>query len=90
MHGNVSEWCWDRFGEDYYAVSPTDDPAGPEAGIFRVMRGGSADNLQRHNAELARSARRAWGHPDLRIQARGMNHMFVGFRVVVEAGASSP
>ena len=85
MHGNVSEWCMDRFGEDYYALSPTDDPAGPETGVFRVLRGGSADNLKRRNVELARSARRAWGHPDLPILQRGMNHMYVGFRVVVEA-----
>lgn len=85
MHGSVSEWCMDRFGEDYYALSPTDDPVGPETGIFRVLRGGSADNLRRRNVELTRSARRSWGHPDLRIQQRGMNHMCIGFRVVVEA-----
>jgi formylglycine-generating enzyme required for sulfatase activity len=86
MHGSVSEWCLDRFGADYYLLSPTDDPAGPETGVFRVMRGGSVDNLRRRNVELARSARRAWGHPDLRILQRGMNHMCIGFRVVVEAG----
>lgn len=50
------------------------------------MRGGSAEHLKRRNAEFARSARRAWGHPDLRIAQRGMNSAYVGFRVVVEAG----
>jgi len=40
MHGNVYEWCQDRFGEDYYAGSPTDDPPGPERGAYRVVRGG--------------------------------------------------
>jgi formylglycine-generating enzyme required for sulfatase activity len=87
MHGNAAEWCLDRFGADYYALSPTDDPAGPPTGIFRVLRGGSADNLSRQNPEFARSARRAWGHPDLRIDQRGMNHVSVGFRVVAEASA---
>jgi len=86
MHGNVSEWCQDRFGEDYYMLSPTDDPTGPESGIFRVMRGGSADHLARGNLEFVRSARRAWGHPDLRVLQRGMNHMRIGLRVVAEAG----
>ncbi|MBM4149338.1 MAG: hypothetical protein FJ224_09865, partial [Lentisphaerae bacterium] len=84
MHGNVSEWCLDRFCADYYLLGPTDDPAGPETGIFRVMRGGSADHLGRRNVEFARSARRAWGHPDLRIEQRGMNRAGVGFRVVTE------
>ncbi|MFN0128196.1 MAG: formylglycine-generating enzyme family protein [Verrucomicrobiales bacterium] len=40
MHGNVSEWCQDWFGGDYYANSPEDNPAGPEAGTSRVVRGG--------------------------------------------------
>jgi formylglycine-generating enzyme required for sulfatase activity len=79
MYGNVREWCQDRFAEDYYAWSPTDNPAGPEAGMFRILRGGSAYNLLfGRNAELARSARRAWGHPDIRCEE-------VGFRIVVEA-----
>jgi formylglycine-generating enzyme required for sulfatase activity len=80
MHGNVAEWCQDRFAEDYYAWSPTDNPPGPETGMFRVLRGGFAYNLlYGRNAELARSARRTYGHPDIRCEE-------VGFRVVVEAG----
>ncbi len=39
MLGNVEEWVSDWYGPDYYATSPTNDPAGPENGQFRVLRG---------------------------------------------------
>jgi sulfatase modifying factor 1 len=44
MLGNVSEWCWDWFGESYYSSSPSTDPHGPPSGEdfpLRVRRGGS-------------------------------------------------
>ena len=41
MAGNVAEWTADLYQPDYYSVSPTDNPAGPETGAFRVVRGGA-------------------------------------------------
>lgn len=39
MHGNVWEWCWDRYGP--YDAAGQHDPAGPREGSLCVLRGGS-------------------------------------------------
>ena len=41
MSGNVWEWCWDWYGSSSGYPSGTEDPAGPDAGSNRVLRGGS-------------------------------------------------
>ena len=73
MNGNVSEWCLDQYGVDYYATSPGDDPPGPASGSGRVFRGGAWGN----DAASCRSAYR-----DHSIDAYGYRTR--GFRVVLE------
>ena len=47
MHGNVDEWCWDRWA-DRYEPAIAIDPEGPRAGAGRVVRGGSWGGSARH------------------------------------------
>ncbi|MCL2294522.1 MAG: formylglycine-generating enzyme family protein [Spirochaetes bacterium] len=69
MSGNVWEWVWDWFGT--YTVSPAIDPTGPNAGIIRVIRGGSWGD----DADGSRSLIRSFGNPSVRGNA-------IGFRLV--------
>jgi formylglycine-generating enzyme required for sulfatase activity len=72
-HGNVWEWCQDRYGWGYYSSSPSEDPAGPSSGSSRVLRGGSWRNV----AYYCRSAHRLSDVPEGSYSSRG-------FRVLCE------
>jgi formylglycine-generating enzyme required for sulfatase activity len=71
MHGNVSEWCQDWYGE--YGPDSQTDPCGPKSASGKVVRGGSWLS----NAKNCRSASRFSWLPDSRIE-------FIGFRIVKE------
>jgi formylglycine-generating enzyme len=44
--GNVWQWCADWYADDYYRVSPRENPPGPASGSNRVRRGGSWNVIQ--------------------------------------------
>lgn len=69
MHGNVSEWCSDWYGD--YPLKRQKDPSGPEYGLSRVVRGGSwcTDGIDCRSA--SRSCHQAW-----------FRRYDIGFRVV--------
>ena len=71
LHGNVSEWCQDKYGK--YSSHPVSDPVGPGDGSFFVIRGGG----WRNGARLCRSAVRSKGPPEVRSD-------MVGFRLIRE------
>jgi formylglycine-generating enzyme required for sulfatase activity len=74
MHGNVLEWCHDRYGEEY-PHGPVTDPTGPDNRgnkNNRVIRGGG----WRYKARICRSAFRVGIDPDDQSDA-------IGFRLVM-------
>jgi eukaryotic-like serine/threonine-protein kinase len=71
MHGNVGQWCEDRYEDKNSKNSPTRDPQDPSV---RVIRGGNWHEV----AWNCRSAYRDW------YQSTN-KHFTLGFRVVLQA-----
>ncbi len=70
MHGNVWEWCSDRYGS--YPTTSQNNPTGATTGSDRVIRGGSWFSY----AQYCRSAHRDY-------YSRSNAYRTVGFRVVL-------
>ena len=70
MHGNVAEWCSDRY--DAYPTTPQTNPTGAASGSNRVIRGGGWYDSPRY----CRSARRIYRSPSTYNSG-------LGFRVVL-------
>jgi formylglycine-generating enzyme required for sulfatase activity len=73
IHGNVWEWCLDRYGA--YPGTVT-DPKGEDTGSARVFRGGSWD----YYASFCRVAGRSYYGPDYAYNG------LIGFRVALPPG----
>jgi len=71
MTGNVWEWTSDRYEKEYYKHSPVENPPGPDAGFYRVIRGGGWYS----GPKQLRVTNRHWFTP-------GFGEVSVGFRCV--------
>ncbi|MDP2424279.1 MAG: formylglycine-generating enzyme family protein [Bacteroidales bacterium] len=70
MHGNVYEWCSDRYGT--YPTTPQTNPSGVATGSYRVLRGGGWNSY----ALSCRSAQRDRRSLDASADS-------IGFRIVL-------
>ncbi|HET9911287.1 MAG TPA: SUMF1/EgtB/PvdO family nonheme iron enzyme, partial [Anaerolineales bacterium] len=78
MAGNVWEWVADWYSATYYASSPSSNPTGPEAGTYRVIKGGSWSGGVTDASLIVRSSYREWRIP-ARVDAAQ------GFRCAMDA-----
>jgi formylglycine-generating enzyme required for sulfatase activity len=72
MAGNVREWVYDWYDEDYYSYAPRENPMGAETGTDKVLKGGSYYDTYEHT----RIADRLFHPPE----SAGINR---GFRCIV-------
>jgi len=78
LAGNIAEWVYDWYDKNYYSMSPTHNPTGPETGTHHTIRGGAWNSL----AGYLRSSAR-YGYDDAK------DFYGIGCRCARSAGSSS-
>ena len=83
MAGNVAEWVYDYFQEDYYEIGAVEDPQGPENGYYEDETG------QGFEARIARSGNHSTEEGSMQVFHRTPEPAFgssngLGFRCVRE------
>jgi formylglycine-generating enzyme required for sulfatase activity len=79
MHGNVSEWCWDKYSASYYTEDSQTDPLGPDTGTMHTNRGGSFNHLSTATTNYFSSA--------YRVQSNAVRGVITGGRVAGDGPA---
>ncbi|MBI1821734.1 MAG: SUMF1/EgtB/PvdO family nonheme iron enzyme [Nitrospirae bacterium] len=80
MSGNVWEWVQDWYDQEYYAISPRDNPKGPDKGKYLVLRGGAWNS----RADFVRADFRFKDTHD-----KSFNY-FCGFRLALSPASNEP
>lgn len=76
LAGNVAEWVADWYINDYYLISPINNPQGPESGTVKGVRGGDWANEARNLIVSTRYS------VDPTFKENNLN---IGFRCAVDA-----
>ena len=74
MAGGMSEWTADWFDREYYKRSPAENPKGPAAGTYRIIRGGAWSDQGKRITVFFRN----WVRP-------GQRQPNIGFRCAKDA-----
>ena len=89
MHGNVSEWCQDRWGE--YPTDSVEDPTGPGTGDVRIDRGGCCYSIFAQSCCSASRSYHGFGRGGGGMQSLRPVDEMIGLRLAMDpVGAEQP